>query len=137
MMRSRGAECRKDSIVADKVILTGIECFAHGGVSEAEKAIGQRYRIDLELATDVRAAARTDSLEDAVHYGRVHDAVVAAMRERPFSLIETAAERVAQRVLGEFPVEAVTLRLQKLLPPIDGVVAAAAVEITRARAAER
>jgi dihydroneopterin aldolase len=55
------------------------------------------------------------------------------MREQPFNLIESAADRVAGAVLAGFPVSQVTVRLAKLLPPIDGVVASAAVEITRRR----
>jgi 7,8-dihydroneopterin aldolase/epimerase/oxygenase len=117
----------------DRVILSGIECYAYGGVSEAEKEIGQRYRIDLELAVDTGVAARSDSIEDAVHYGQVHDAAIASLRSSPFNLLESAADRIATAVLDRFAVERVTVRLGKLLPPIDGVVASAAVEITRER----
>jgi 7,8-dihydroneopterin aldolase/epimerase/oxygenase len=122
-------------ITVDRIILAGIECYAHGGVSAAEKEVGQRYRVDLELGVDTRPAASSDAIEDAVHYGHVHDAVVASLRSRPFSLLESAADRIATVVLERFPVERVTVRLAKLLPPIDGVVASAAVEITRERIA--
>jgi dihydroneopterin aldolase len=60
---------------------------------------------------------------------------VASLRSRPFNLLESAADRIATVVLERFPVERVTVRLAKLLPPIDGVVASAAVEITRERIA--
>jgi dihydroneopterin aldolase len=117
----------------DAIILSGIECFAHGGVSSSEREVGQRYRIDLELAADTRPAAVSDSIEDAIHYGHVHDAAVRSLRSRPFNLLESAADRIAASILEQFPVERVTVRLSKLLPPIDGVVASAAVEITRDR----
>lgn len=117
----------------DKIIVSGIECYAYGGVSEAEKEIGQRYRIDLELSVDTQPAAHSDSIVDAVHYGHVHDAAVASLRSQPFNLLESAADRIARTVLERFSVERVTVRLAKLLPPIDGVVASAAVEITRER----
>ena len=122
-------------IAMDAIIISGIECFGYGGVSEAERAIGQRYRIDLELFLDTRPAAASDAIEDAVHYGHVHDAAVAALRSRPFNLLESAADRIAVSILDEFPVDRVKLRLSKLLPPIDGVVASAAVEIDRVRSA--
>jgi dihydroneopterin aldolase len=117
----------------DTVILSGIECYAYGGVSEAERAIGQRYRIDLELFLDTRPAAASDAIEDAVHYGHVHDAAVTVLRSRSFNLLESAADRIAVSILEQFPVDRVKVRLSKLLPPIDGVVASAAVEITRDR----
>jgi dihydroneopterin aldolase len=117
----------------DKIILTGIEFYAHGGVTEAEKEIGQRYRASVELHVDLRRAARSDQVEDTIHYGEVAECVVTAARERPFNLLETAADRIVNRLLGSFPVDGVVLRLEKLLPPIDGVVASAAVEIERGR----
>lgn len=120
----------------DTIILSDIECFAHGGVSAAEREVGQRYRIDLELAVDTRAAAASDAIEDAVHYGHVHDLAVTGLRSRPFNLLESAADRIAGLILEQFPAARVTVRLSKLLPPIDGVVASAAVEITRERLSE-
>lgn len=117
----------------DAVILSGIECYAYGGVTDAEKHLGQRYRVDLELHVDTRAAAASDAIEDAVHYGEVHDAAVEALRAAPFNLIESAAERVARAVLDGFDVDRVVVRLAKLLPPIDGVVTSAAVQIERER----
>jgi 7,8-dihydroneopterin aldolase/epimerase/oxygenase len=117
----------------DTVILSGIETFAYGGVSAAERAIGQRYRIDVELSIDTRPPAASDAIEDAVHYGHVHDAAVSVLRSRPFNLLETAADRIASSILQQFPVDQVKVRLSKLLPPIDGVVATAAVEIVRGR----
>lgn len=119
--------------MTDKVILSGLEFYAYGGVTDAEKQIGQRYRAHLELHLDLAGPARSDAIEDTVHYGLVHDAVVDEVRSRPFNLLESAAGRIADRLLREFPVRCVTVQLQKLLPPIDGVVAYAAVEISRSR----
>jgi 7,8-dihydroneopterin aldolase/epimerase/oxygenase len=117
----------------DTIILSGIDTFAYGGVSAAEREIGQRYRIDVELSIDTRPAAASDAIDDAVHYGHVHDAVVTVLRSRPFNLLESAADRIASSILEQFPVDRVKVRLSKLLPPIDGVVASAAVEISRSR----
>jgi dihydroneopterin aldolase len=117
----------------DKIILSGIEFYAFGGVSAPEREVGQRYRVNVELLADLSVAARTDSIADTVHYGRVHDIVVATARERPFNLLEYAANRIAHRLLEVFPVIRVTVELQKLLPPIEGVVSYAAVQVTRAR----
>jgi dihydroneopterin aldolase len=115
----------------DRIILSGIEFYAWGGVTDGERAIGQSYRLDLELVTDLRAAGESDAIGDTVHYGQVHDLAVQAVRAAPFKLLESAAARIAAVLLREFPVESVTVRLAKLHPPIDGVVAEAAVEITR------
>lgn len=117
----------------DRIILSGIEFYAYGGVTDAEKQIGQRYRAQVELFADLSPAARSDDVSDTIHYGQVYEAVVAMSREQPFNLIEFAAGRIADRLLELFPAERATVRLEKLLPPIDGVVASAAVEISRVR----
>jgi dihydroneopterin aldolase len=117
----------------DRIILSGVEVYAYGGVTDAERSIGQRYRMDIEVGVDLRHAARTDRVEDTVSYAEIHEEAVRVLRERPFQLIESAAGRIAGRVLERFAVEWVIVRLAKLLPPIDGVVASAAVEIRRDR----
>jgi dihydroneopterin aldolase len=119
--------------MTDRILLSGVELFAHGGVTEEERRVGQRYRLDVELRLPLSAAAASDNLSETVSYAEVHDLSVSAIRERPFNLIESAAERVASVLLERFPVEGVTIRLTKLAPPVDGVVAGAAVEIVRDR----
>ena len=118
---------------SDRIILSGIEFYAYGGVTAAEKEIGQRYRASIELEFDLRAAGASDALEDTVSYADVYAIAVETARERSFNLIESLAARMARRLLDYSPVHSVTVRVEKLLPPIDGVVASAAVEITRAR----
>ena len=115
----------------DKIVLSGIEFYAYGGVSDAEKATGQRYRVNVELVLDLKPASVSDALGDTVSYSHVFRLVVDTARERSFNLLESLAERICQRLLERFPVESVTVQVQKLLPPIDGTIAYAAVEMTR------
>ena len=117
----------------DKIILSGIELFARGGVTEAEKQIGHRYRVEVELGTDVSVAARTDSLADTIDYVRVYGIVRETLVERSYNLVETVAVRTAERMLEELPAQYATVRLTKLNPPIDGIVASETVEVTRGR----
>lgn len=117
----------------DKIILSGIELFARGGVSQAEKELGHRYRVDVELGTDLSTAARTDSLADTIDYVRVYGIVRDTILERAYNLVETVAVRTAERMLEELPAESATVRLTKLNPPIDGIVASETVEVTRGR----
>jgi 7,8-dihydroneopterin aldolase/epimerase/oxygenase len=119
--------------MTDRIILTGIEAYAYGGVTQEEQRIGQRYRVGIELTLDLSRAASSDRVKDTVHYGQVHDLAVSILRERSFNLIESVAGRIAMGILAGFPVEQVTVRVDKLLPPIDGVVSAAGVELTRKR----
>ena len=117
----------------DTIILAGVELYAHGGVTSAEKSTGQRYRVNLEMRLDLTSAARSDAIGDTVSYADAYAIVVDTMRGRTFNLLESAAGEIADRLLRSLPIEGVTVELQKLLPPIEGVVAYAAVRMSRDR----
>jgi dihydroneopterin aldolase len=110
-----------------------MEIFAFGGVTEQERKIGQRYRLNIALELDLTLPGETDSLDHTVSYADVFDVARRTLRERPFNLVESAAARLATELLGQFDVREVTVRLSKLLPPVDGVLEAAGVEVTRRR----
>lgn len=115
------------------VFLEGIDIFAYGGVSEAERQVGQHYRLDISVEADLARLRLSDSLTDAISYATVYQIAVGIMASREFRLIETRAERIAAAILDQTTAIAVTVRLRKLAPPIQGTVAAAGVEIRRER----
>lgn len=119
--------------MTDRIVLHGIELYAYGGVTADEQHVGQRYRIHIDLLLDLRAAGESDALSDTVSYAEVYDVVAETVRENRFTLLESAASRIAVRLLDTFEVQGVRVRLQKLLPPIDGVIEYAGVDITRDR----
>lgn len=83
------------------------------GVYEWERHIRQVVLLDLEVATDVARAAATDNIADALNYKAVAKRVAAFVEGTRFQLVETLAERVAERVLDEFGVPWVRLRVCK------------------------
>ena len=86
------------------------------------------------MEAETAAAADDDDVALTVDYGAVAREVLALGTGRQFRLIETLAARIAEQILASQPrVEAVIVRVKKLLPPISGVVEHAAVEITRQR----
>ncbi|MCI0903025.1 MAG: dihydroneopterin aldolase, partial [Chloroflexi bacterium] len=61
-------------------------------------------------------------------------AVRDVMEGEPRNLLEAAAQAIADRILSEFPVESVAVRVKKPHPPIRGsVIENATVEIMRRR----
>ena len=71
------------------------------GVYEWERHIRQVVLLDLEMATDVARAAATDNIADALNYKAVAKRVAAFVEGTRFQLVETLAERVAERVLDD------------------------------------
>jgi dihydroneopterin aldolase len=100
----------------------------HGWEREVEQTL--LFSVDMVPETaDVRKAAASDNLADALDYSAVATAIAAVVREGKFHLIETAAERVAERLLADFPVTWLRLELRK--PITDGYTAAITIERTR------
>ena len=98
------------------------------GVHDWEREITQTLVFTVELATDVRAAARHDELADALDYSAVARTIASVVRDGRFRLIETAAERVAERLLAGHPVTWLRLEVRK---PIASGGYTAAVTIER------
>ena len=120
--------------MSDKIIVSAIDCVVSLGVSDEERAVKQRLSVDVEVSTDTRAAARTDSLEDAIDYGPIVALVVELAASRQFHLIETLAEAIATAVLNGHGGEAVRVVIRKTPPPLAAQVAFVAAEIVRTAA---
>jgi len=83
------------------------------GIFDWEREIKQVVSIDLEMACDIRRAAQSDAIEDALDYKAVSKRIIAYVEKSEFQLVETLAERIAGIVLNEFSVPWVRLRLGK------------------------
>ena len=115
----------------DTIAVTGIECFAHHGVLEAERRDGQTFLVDVVLGVDTRPAAATDDLRDTVDYGSLVGEVKAAVESRPVDLIETLAQRIADTCLMDGRVEWARITVHKPDAPIDATFRDVALTITR------
>ncbi len=116
----------------DRILLEGLAFFGRHGVFPAERELGARFTVDVELEADLATAGRSDHLEDTVDYAHAYEVVRQVMEGEPCHLIEAAAERIADRRLALERVERVTVRVRKR-PPMPGEFAGFGVEVTRQR----
>jgi len=112
-----------------RIILKGLEGYAHHGDMPEERALGGHFTIDLELVTDTRRAAQSDRLGDTVDYVKVEALARHILEKRRYHLLETLAERLAAALLKQVGVAQVTVRVTKR-PPLPHL-QAITVEITR------
>ena len=90
----------------DRITLTGVEAFGYHGVLESERALGQRFVVDVVLHAEIREAGRTDDLASTIDYSQVADTIVTVITGEPLNLIEALAQRIADAMPGQ----AVTMR---------------------------
>ncbi len=97
----------------DIVYIKELEVETIIGIFEWERNIKQTVSIDLEMATDVRRAAKNDQIGDALDYKSVSKRIIEFVETSEFLLVETLAEKIAETVLTEFNVPWLRLRLGK------------------------
>lgn len=73
----------------------------------------QVVSLDLEMATDIRAAAASDDIVDALDYKTISKRLIQFISESRYQLIEALAEAVADIVRDEFGVAWLRLRISK------------------------
>ncbi|WP_456413911.1 dihydroneopterin aldolase [Thiolapillus sp.] len=97
----------------DIVFLRQLQLEAVIGVYDWERKIRQPLRMDLEIATDVRRAAASDRIQDALDYHAVARCITEYVAGSEFQLVETLAEGCADLILREFSASWLRLSLHK------------------------
>ncbi len=113
-----------------KLILENMEFYAFHGHYAEEQQIGGRYRVDVDIETDIAHAAETDNLNDAVDYSRVYTIVKQEMAVVSH-LMEHLAGRIAKAVKDQLGITGpVTVSVSKLNPPVGGKMDAFTIHLT-------
>lgn len=119
---------------ADRLVLEGMEFFGHHGDLEAERELGSRIYVDVEIGLDLSIAGESDRLDDTLDYVRCFELVRNVVERAQHRLLEAVAARIADALLGEPQAQRVCVRVAKQ-PPIPGGIERVAVVVERARAA--
>jgi 7,8-dihydroneopterin aldolase/epimerase/oxygenase len=117
----------------DKIILHNMVFRGRHGVHPAERELGQRFEVDVELGLELTRAMVSDALRDSVDYSRAFALVREEVEEHQYQLIEGLAGAIVRRLMAELPIVSVLVRVRKPQVPIHGVLSYAAVEIQRRR----
>ena len=97
----------------DVVYIRELEVETVIGIYDWERECRQIVSIDLDLGFDIRVAARSDNIADALDYKAISHRVREFVAASNFQLIEALAEAIAGIVLAEFPVDWLRLRVGK------------------------
>jgi dihydroneopterin aldolase len=97
----------------DLVYIRELEIDTVIGIYDWEREKKQTISLDLEMAADIRPAARDDDIRLALDYKLVAKRVIAFVESSEFFLVETLAEEVARIVIEEFNVPWLKLRAGK------------------------
>ncbi len=97
----------------DHIFITALTAEAVIGIYDWERNVKQRLEIDLEMWMDLRAASKSDAIEDTLNYKSVAKRVLALVEGSSYRLVEALAGEIARVILAEFEVERVRVALHK------------------------
>jgi dihydroneopterin aldolase len=113
--------------VTDIVSIRDLRVSTVIGVYDWEREVEQALTFSVDMAADVARAAARDDLRDALDYSAVAHTVKCVVIEGKFQLIETVAERVAERLVADYGLTWVRVQVVKPITS-EGYTAAITVE---------
>ena len=112
------------------ILIEKLDIYAYHGCFAEEERLGQRFLLDIVLATDIRASALSDALADTVDYGLAVAVATEAFTSRRYNHLEAAARGVARALLDNFAsVTRVEVTLRKPAPPIHANLASVGIRL--------
>jgi dihydroneopterin aldolase len=119
---------------SDRIMVNGLRALGRHGCLPEEQDRHQPFEVDLEMELSLDVPARLDDLETTVDYGSVIMSVRDLIESRHFFLLEALAGAISDVVLRHERVEAVTVTVRKLRPPVAADVASVGVRLRRVNA---
>ncbi len=115
-----------------KIVIEEMEFYAFHGHYQEEQIVGNRFLVDLELKTNLSAAAASDQLEDAVNYQEAYKLIKHEMRITKSSLLENIAKRILDALFREMKgIDKATVKIRKMHPPMGGPIQSVGVSMSR------
>ncbi|HYQ87044.1 MAG TPA: dihydroneopterin aldolase [Bacteroidota bacterium] len=119
---------------SDVIRIHNASFYAYHGVASDEQNLGGKFEVDVELESDLSAAAEKDSLKRTVDYQAVYAFIQQTVTQKKYYLLESLAKTIARGIIREFPaVESARVKVRKPHPPVKGVVDYVEVEVSESR----
>ncbi|MGH9339029.1 MAG: dihydroneopterin aldolase [Acidobacteriota bacterium] len=117
----------------DKIVIKGLSCQAHIGVTAQERANPQELLIDIELLLDLEPAANLDDIAMTADYRKLVETIERHIQASRYKLLETVAQAICKLVLEDTQIKSVHLTVRKFPDKLRGKIEYAAVEMTRGK----
>lgn len=115
-----------------KIVIEEMEFYAFHGHYAEEQIVGNRFLVDLEIEADLKPAADSDQLEDAVNYQYAYQLIKKEMRRKKSNLLENIAKRILDAIFSEMEgIQKATIRVRKMHPPMGGPIRSVGVSMSR------
>lgn len=111
--------------------IENMEFYSFHGHFREERIVGNKFLVDLTLETDMKIAAESDNLKDAVNYQRVYE-IVKIQMEMKSHLLEHIASRILDAIYDEMKgIDKATVKVSKMNPTMGGKIGSVSVVMSR------
>jgi len=93
--------------------IRNLKAFTTIGITDEERAQPRPLLISIVVDYNHEQAVAEDNIEHAYDYALIENAVVSALSQQKFNLIETACVFVCQLILGNERAQEVTVEIEK------------------------
>ncbi len=100
----------------DTIFISELRIETRIGIYPWEQQAKQTVQLDLEIGLHGKHAADSDRIEDTIDYAKVVAAIKKLFAEQHFSLLEHAAESIANLVIKDFKAPWLRVSIAKLAP---------------------
>ena len=115
----------------DKIRLLNLKIPAKHGAYELEKDKEGLFELDIEMFTDLSLPGSSDDLTDTVNYDEAVSLIREIFTEKEYNLIEAVGETICSRLLEQYPIQKVRIKIRKPHAPIMANLDTVEVELTR------
>lgn len=114
-----------------QVYVDGLEFYGYHGVEQAERQIGHRFRVRIDCDFEGPEDPGADDVRATLDYGAIAEVAFRTGTEGRYRTLEALAWAMAAALFDRFQIlDAVSITLEKALPPIASIVEAAGVQLT-------
>ncbi|WP_269622818.1 dihydroneopterin aldolase [Prochlorococcus marinus] len=109
----------------------GLNLWAHVGVLEEERLLGQRFLLDFIIWIDVENAVKGDNLINTVDYSLAVQKIQQLALDINCMTIEYFSEQILNQIENIYGSVPIQITLQKCFPPIHGFSGSVSIRRTR------
>ncbi len=116
------------------ITLDNMIFYGYHGLHEAERTLGQRFSVDINVETDPDLDQNVKQLEDTVDYTAIYEEVKEEVENYKYHLLENLANKVLDRIMEKFPlVMNAKISIKKIAVPINGTLDHVEIQMERCR----
>ena len=115
----------------DRIRILNLKIPAKHGAYEFEKDKEGLFELDIEMYTDLSLPGSSDDLTDTVNYDEAVSLITEIFTEKEYNLIEAVGETICSRLLQQYHLQKVRIKIRKPHAPIMANLDTVEVELTR------